>query len=55
MAGSPGTAAHSTVFQKNLVEILEKNGFEIEAYLPFGAFPPYFYISPGLFKFIGKG
>ena len=38
------------------VEMLEKNGFEIEAYLPFGAFPPYFYIFTGTyFKFIGKG
>ncbi len=55
----PGVQApqHTALYsKKTLVEILEKNGFEIEAYLPFGAFPPYFYIFTGTyFKFIGKG
>jgi SAM-dependent methyltransferase len=48
---------HTALYsKKTLVEMLEKNGFEIEAYLPFGAFPPYFYIFTGTyFKFIGKG
>lgn len=55
----PGVQApqHTALYsKKTLVEILEKNGFEIEAYLPFGAFPPYFYIFTGTyFKLIGKG
>ena len=36
--------------------MLEKHGFEVEEYLPYGAFPPYFYIFTGAyFKLFGKG
>ena len=55
----PGVQApqHTALYtRKTLNEILETNGFEIEAYLPYGAFPPYFYIFTGTyFKLIGKG
>lgn len=55
----PGVQApqHTALYtRKTLSEILETNGFEIEDYLPYGAFPPYFYIFTGTyFKLIGKG
>jgi hypothetical protein len=55
----PGVQApqHTALYtRKTLSEILETNGFEIEAYLPYGAFPPYFYIFTGAyFRFIGRG
>ncbi len=55
----PGVQApqHTALYtKKTLVEMLETNGFAIEDYLPYGAFPPYFYIFTGAyFKFIGKG
>lgn len=55
----PGVQApqHTALYSKKaLLAMLEKNGFEVEAYLPYGAFPPYFYIFTGTyFKFIGKG
>lgn len=55
----PGVQApqHTALYTKEtLTSIVEKNGFEIEAYLPYGAFPPYFYLFTGAyFKFIGKG
>jgi len=55
----PGVQApqHTALYtRKTLSEIMEANGFEIEAYLPYGAFPPYFYIFTGTyFKLIGKG
>ncbi|MBL58023.1 MAG: hypothetical protein CMP61_12625 [Flavobacteriales bacterium] len=55
----PGVQApqHTTMFDKKaLVKIMEKNGFVIEKYMPYGAFPPYFYIFTGVyFKLFGKG
>jgi hypothetical protein len=55
----PGVQApqHTALYSKDtLTRIVEENGFEIEAYLPYGAFPPYFYIFTGIyFRFIGKG
>jgi SAM-dependent methyltransferase len=55
----PGVQApqHTALYTKNtLMEMLENNGFVVEEYLPYGAFPPYFYIFTGAyFKFIGKG
>lgn len=55
----PGVQApqHTALYDKNsFISILEKNGFEIETYLPYGAFPPYFYIFTGCyFKLFGKG
>lgn len=55
----PGVQApqHTALYdKKNLIEIVEKNGFKVLEYLPYGAFPPYFYIFAGsYFKFIGKG
>ena len=41
--------------KKALIRIIEKNGFKVSTYLPYGAFPPYFYIFAGsYFKTIGK-
>lgn len=55
----PGVQApqHTTMFdRKSFVEIMKKNGFVIEKYMPYGAFPPYFYIFTGVyFKLFGKG
>ncbi len=55
----PGIQApqHTALFdKKSLISLLEKNGFEVEYYLPYGAFPAYFYLFTGAyFKFIGKG
>ena len=55
----PGVQApqHTALYdKKNLIEIVEKNGFRVLEYMPYGAFPPYFYIFAGsYFKFIGKG
>lgn len=55
----PGIQApqHTVLFdKKNLISLLEKNGFIIEEYLPYGAFPPYFYLFTGTyFKLFGKG
>lgn len=55
----PGVQApqHTALYsRKTLSEMLETNGFEIEAYLPYGAFPPYFYLFTGTyFRLIGKG
>lgn len=54
----PGVQApqHTALYdKKSLLSILEKNGLEVTAYLPYGAFPPYFYIFTGTyFTFIGK-
>ena len=55
----PGVQApqHTALYSKETIcKLMEKNGFEVEAYLPYGAFPPYFYIFTGTyFRLIGKG
>ncbi len=55
----PGVQApqHTALYTKEtLCRMVEKNGFRIQTYLPYGAFPPYFYIFTGTyFKTIGKG
>lgn len=56
----PGLQApqHTVLYDKSsLLRTIEKAGFEIVDYLPYGAFPAYFYIFSGLvFKFLkGKG
>ena len=41
---------------KKYTEMLKKNNLVLEDYLPYGAFPAYFYIFTGIyFKTIGKG
>ena len=54
----PGVQApqHTVLYDKKaLIQIIEKNGFKVSTYLPYGAFPPYFYIFAGsYFKTIGK-
>lgn len=54
----PGVQApqHTALYdKKSFLNILEKNGLIIDEYLPYGAFPPYFYIFTGAyFKTIGK-
>jgi SAM-dependent methyltransferase len=55
----PGVQApqHTALYGKEtLCRMVEKNGFRIEEYLPYGAFPPYFYIFTGsYFRLFGKG
>jgi SAM-dependent methyltransferase len=56
----PGLQApqHTVLFDKrSLLETLRKAGFVVQDYLPFGAFPAYFYLFSGLaFKLLrGKG
>ena len=56
----PGLQApqHTVLFSKeSLLRFIKKAGFEVLDYLPYGAFPAYFYIFAGLaFKFLkGKG
>lgn len=56
----PGLQApqHTVIFDKKSLQVtLNKAGFEIQEYLPYGAFPAYFYLFSGLaFKFLkGKG
>jgi 2-polyprenyl-3-methyl-5-hydroxy-6-metoxy-1,4-benzoquinol methylase len=55
----PGVQApqHTVLFdKKNLIAMMEKNGFRVEKYSPYGAFPPYFYIFAGsYFRWVGKG
>ncbi len=55
----PGVQApqHTTMFdKKRFIKIIEKNGFKVEKYMSYGAFPPYFYIFTGTyFKIFGKG
>ncbi|MDH5399037.1 MAG: class I SAM-dependent methyltransferase [Cyclobacteriaceae bacterium] len=55
----PGVQApqHTALYsKKTIVEMVEKNGFKVEQYLPYGAFPPYFYIFTGTyFRMFGKG
>lgn len=54
----PGVQApqHTALYdKKSLMAMIKKHGFVIEEYLPWGAFPPYFYIFTGTyFKLIGK-
>ena len=54
----PGVQApqHTVLYdKKTFMAMLEKNGFKIVKYMPYGAFPPYFYIFAGsYFKIIGK-
>jgi SAM-dependent methyltransferase len=56
----PGLQApqHTVLFKKRtLLDFVEKSGLEIVDYLPYGAFPPYFYIFAGAaFKLLkGRG
>jgi SAM-dependent methyltransferase len=55
----PGVQApqHTVLYsKKTLTQMVEKNGFRILKYIPYGAFPPYFYIFTGIyFKLFGKG
>lgn len=56
----PGLQApqHTLAFsKKSLLESIHKAGFEVVDYLPYGAFPAYFYLFSGLaFKFLkGRG
>jgi SAM-dependent methyltransferase len=56
----PGLQApqHTVLFTKEmLLKFVERAGFELIEYLPYGAFPPYFYLFTGMaFKFLkGKG
>jgi len=55
----PGVQApqHTALYdKKRLIAMAEKNGFKVVKYLPYGAFPPYFYVFAGTyFKWIGKG
>jgi SAM-dependent methyltransferase len=54
----PGVQApqHTVLYDKKaFISMMEKNGFKVATYLPYGAFPPYFYIFAGsYFKTIGK-
>lgn len=54
----PGVQApqHTALYsKKTFVELMEKNGFVVEKYMPYGAFPPYFYLFAGAyFRLIGK-
>ena len=55
----PGVQApqHTAIYdKKTLIAMAEKHGFKVTKYLPYGAFPPYFYIFAGTyFRLIGKG
>jgi 2-polyprenyl-3-methyl-5-hydroxy-6-metoxy-1,4-benzoquinol methylase len=55
----PGVQApqHTVMFdKKHFIEMAEKNGLKVVKYLPYGAFPAYFYLFAGTyFKTIGKG
>ena len=55
----PGVQApqHTALYsKKTILQMVEKNGFRIVEYMPYGAFPPYFYIFAGTyFKLFGKG
>jgi 2-polyprenyl-3-methyl-5-hydroxy-6-metoxy-1,4-benzoquinol methylase len=54
----PGVQApqHTVLYDKKaFMAMLEKNGFKVVKYMPYGAFPPYFYIFAGsYFKIMGK-
>jgi 2-polyprenyl-3-methyl-5-hydroxy-6-metoxy-1,4-benzoquinol methylase len=55
----PGVQApqHTVMFDKeHFIKMIEDNGLKVTKYLPYGAFPSYFYIFAGAyFKIIGKG
>lgn len=55
----PGVQApqHTVLFNKeHFITMAEKAGFKVTNYLPYGAFPAYFYFFAGLyFKLFGKG
>ncbi len=55
----PGIQApqHTALYtKKSILNMLEKHDLVVEEYLPYGAFPPYFYIFTGTyFKILGKG
>lgn len=54
----PGLQApqHTLLFSKaNLLEMVRRQGLEVVEYLPYGAFPPYFYLFTGLAFKILKG
>ena len=55
----PGIQApqHTALYTKqSILNMLEKHDLVLEEYLPYGAFPPYFYIFAGTyFKIFGKG
>ena len=55
----PGVQApqHTALYdKKSILAMLKKHGYEIEEYMPYGAFPAYFYIFTGIyFKLFGKG
>jgi SAM-dependent methyltransferase len=56
----PGLQApqHTVLFEKRtLLKLIEKSGMELVEYLPYGAFPPYFYVFAGAaFKLLkGRG
>ena len=55
----PGVQApqHTVMFDKeHFIAMVEKAGFKVKTYLPYGAFPPYFYLFAGTyFKLFGKG
>ncbi len=55
----PGVQApqHTVLYTRaSLKRMVEQNGFRIVRYLPYGAFPPYFYIFAGTrFRLFGKG
>lgn len=56
----PGLQApqHTILFsQESLLKMVRSQGLEVVEYLPYGAFPPYFYLFTGLaFKFLrGRG
>lgn len=54
----PGIQApqHTALYSKqSLLKILENHNLVVEKYLPYGAFPPYFYVFTGTyFRWIGK-
>ena len=55
----PGVQApqHTVMFDKeNFIKMAKKAGFKVTEYLPYGAFPPYFYLFAGTyFRIFGKG
>ncbi len=55
----PGVQApqHTALYDRQaLLAILKKHNLVVDDYLPYGAFPPYFYLFTGMyFKLIGKG
>ena len=54
----PGVQApqHTALYdKKQFIAIMEKHDLHVIKYLPYGAFPPYFYIFAGTyFRLIGK-